>query len=647
MINIPDIRKQNIQKAITQGLSRFVTKEPLSGSEWAEKYFYLSKESSSQPGKWFSRPYQIALLDWAGDDDIDIFTWKKSARTGYTKIIVCDGCYKVEHKGRSLITYQPTDSDAKEFTKDEIVPAIRDVPVMRKLFKDKDPFKRGPHNKTDRKEFLNGSVWYIKGATSPTNFRRITTDQADYDECAEMDSDVGSKAKGEGKGQGSPFTLGDKRFHTSVFGKSIRGSTPTHNESLLEESMAEADMVFERHLLCPECDHFFLIDKSIFNLEDPEEIATTTFPCTKCGTELEYGDYAYMDNHGRWMTENGEWYDEENRLFLSHTNEPIQAPRHIGVKLWEAYSYDRGWSHLFSKWNSAVRQYKKGLVGELKSFVNTSLGEAFEEIKERVSEDVLVDRLENWGDTVPNDVLYVSMSVDVQGGKESRLECEIVGWGEGLESWSLDYVVIPGDTLSNEPWDHLDQLRARTFTREDGFELPISIVGVDSGYRTDTVYDYVLPRQRFRVFALKGDDGARPIVTKYSLQGSGKNIKLFIVGIDQAKDNFYTQVKVPGFGPGRCHFPRNYPESYFKGLFSERKEPLGKKNKPFTYVKINSKIKNEPLDLRVYNMALVLIANPNFEMIRRRIERILEARAHGLPEPGRSGRRMRSEGVKY
>jgi phage terminase large subunit GpA-like protein len=643
---ILEIRTENIKKAITNGLLRFITKEPLSGSEWAEQFFYLSKESSSTPGKWFSRPYQVALLDWAGSDDIEVMTWKKSARTGYTKIILSDACYKIEHKNRKVAVFQPTDTDAKEFSKDEIATAIRDIPVMRAIFKDGNPDKRGPHNKTDRKEFTNGSILYIRGATSPTNFRRITTDQSDYDECAEMDSDVGSKAKGAGKGQGSPFTLGDKRFHTSSFGKSIRGSTPTHDESLLEESISDADMIFERNLLCPHCDHYFIPDKSIFNLEDPTEIYGT-FPCTKCGTDLKYGDYAYMDEHGRWMTENGEWYDEETRLFHSHTGEPIPPPRHIGVKLWEAYSYDKGWDHLFSKWNSAVRKYRQGQVGELKGFVNTSLGEAFAEIKEKVSADILTDRLEAYGERIPNEIYYITMAVDVQGGKDSRLECEIIGWGEGFQNWSLDYIVIKGDTLTSAPWDHLDKERERKFIREDGFEMPISHVGIDSSYRTDTVYSYVIPRQRFKVFALKGDDGARPIVSKYTLQGERKNVKLHIVGVDQAKDNFFTQVKITEPGPGCCHFPNHYPESYFKGLFSERKEPLGKKNKPFTFVKLTSKIKNEPLDLRVYNMALILIANPNLEMIKRRIQTIVEARKHGVDPVAVGGRRVRHEGEKY
>jgi phage terminase large subunit GpA-like protein len=644
---ILEIRTKNIQEAIEKGLSRFITKEPLSGSEWAAKYFHLSQESSSTPGKWYSRPYQIAILDWFGSDDIEVITWKKSARTGYTKILLSDGCYKIEHKGRKLAVFQPTDTDAKEFSKDEVATAIRDIQAMRDIFKDGDPDKRGSHNKADRKEFLNGSILYIRGATSPTNFRRITTDQSVYDECAEMDSDVGSKAKGEGKGQGSPFTLGDKRFFSSSFGKSIRGSTPTHKESLLEESLSDADMVFERYLLCPECDHYFLIDKSIFNLEDPTEIHTDTFPCTQCGTDLSYADYAYMDENGRWATENGEWYDEELRLFFSHSGDQILPPRHLGVKLWEAYSYDKGWKVLFSRWNSAVRKYREGQVGELKGFVNTSLGEYYEEIKEKVSPDVLEGRLEEYGERISNKILYLTMAVDVQGGKNSRLECEIIGWGKAGENWSLDYVIIKGDTLSNEPWDHLDKLRERKFTREDGFQMPISIVGVDSGYRTDTVYRYVRPRQRFRVYAVKGDDGNRPIASKYSLQGDNKDIKLYIIGVDQAKENFYTQVKKTEPGPGYCHFPGHYPESYFTGLFSERKEPLKSKKKKFTYVKINSKINNEPLDLRTYNMGLILIANPNFEMIERRINTIVAAKNSGVEPPETARRRVRSQGEKY
>jgi phage terminase large subunit GpA-like protein len=636
---IEKIRKRSLQQAVADGLAVLRTEEPLSCNEWAGKHFYLSPESSSIVGRWISRPYQVAILDWFGDDDIEVLTWKKSARTGYTKALVISLGYKIHHKKRKVAIYQPTDTDAKEFSKDEIKPMIRDVPVLRELMKDGDPDKKGSHNKADRKEFLNGMILYVRGAHSPTNFRRITVDDVYHDEVAGMLNDVG--------GEGSPLVLGDKRNHTSPFGKSIRGSTPTSADSLIEESLSDADMVFERYLCCPECKELFKPDKSIFNLEDPDFIKDDFFVCTECGSTVYYKDYRFMDENGRWMTENGEWYDEKERLFYSHENKRIRPPRHVGLKIWEAYSYDKNWANLFSKWNSAVKKYKdKGSNVELKSFVNTSLGDYWEEIREKVSPDVVKDRLEEYREVISNEILFITMSVDVQGGKDARLEVEICGWGEGHESWSLDYIKIPGEPERIEVWDHIDKLRERTFLREDGIDLPISIVGVDSGYKTDIVYRFTRARQKSRVFSIKGDDGDRPIAGKYTLQGKLKDTKLYLVGVDRAKDRFFTQVRFKQPGPGFCHFPSRYDEAYFKGLFSEEKFPLKRRKKTFTYQKITDKVSNEPLDLRVYNIALVEIANPNFEMIKRRIARKLEAMRHNLTISEAPRRRVRSGGVR-
>lgn len=635
---IESLRADNIAKAVSDGLSVLRSEKPLSCSEWAEKHFYLSPESSSIVGRWISRPYQIAILDWMGDDDIEVITWKKSARTGYTKALVINIGYKIHHKKRKIAVYQPTDTDAKEFSKDEIKPMLRDVPVLRELMKDGNPDKKGAHNKTDRKEFLNGMIIYVRGAHTPTSFRRITVDDVLHDEVAGMLKDVG--------GEGSPLVLGDKRNHTSPFGKSIRGSTPTDKESLIEESLSDADMIFHRYLKCPHCEQMFLLDKSIFNLDDPDYIEDDFFACTECGSTVHYKDYRYMDENGLWMTDNGEWYNEEERLFYSHDGERVRPPRHVGLELWEAYSYDKNWANLFSKWNSAVRKYKeKGSLVELKSFVNTSLGDYYEEIKEKVSPDVVKDRLEDYRERIPNEVLYVSMAVDVQGGKDARLEYKICGWGLGQECWILEYGKIPGEPERVEVWDHIDKLRERNFAREDGIELPISIIGVDSGYKTDIVYRFTRARQKSRVFSIKGDDGDRPIAGKYTLQGKMKDTKLYIVGSDTAKERFFTRVKFQVPGAGYIHFPKKLDEEYFKGLFSEEKVPLQRRKKKFTYQKLNDKIRNEPLDLMVYNIAMVEIGNPNFEMLKRRLDRKLEAMTHNIKYQPPARRRVRSRGV--
>ena len=59
----------------------------LSLSEWADQYAYLSPESSAQPGKWQTIPYQKGIMDALTDPRVEKVTFMKSARVGYTKIL--------------------------------------------------------------------------------------------------------------------------------------------------------------------------------------------------------------------------------------------------------------------------------------------------------------------------------------------------------------------------------------------------------------------------------------------------------------------------------------------------------------------------------------------------------------------------------
>ena len=122
----------DIERAVIDGIQSLFIPEPLLCSEWMDRHFYLSPESSSIQGPWKSHPYQIGPLNWIGNDNIRTIDFMKSARIGYTKWII-GGCgYYIEHKKRNVLTYQPTDSDAQDFVKDEVNAMLRDVPVLQK-----------------------------------------------------------------------------------------------------------------------------------------------------------------------------------------------------------------------------------------------------------------------------------------------------------------------------------------------------------------------------------------------------------------------------------------------------------------------------------------------------------------------------------
>ena len=106
----------------------------------------------------------------------------------------------------------------------------------------------------------------------------------------------------------------------------------------------------------------------------------------------------------------------------------------------------------------------KRLPETLKVWVNTSLGETWKEATEGVDPKGLLNRKENWGRIAPDGVAVITAGVDVQ---DDRLEAELVGWGIGQESWSLQYHVLHGDPAQPKVWEELDRVLRQSMQRVD------------------------------------------------------------------------------------------------------------------------------------------------------------------------------------
>src|SRR5574343_491858 len=121
---------RDLQKAIGLGLQALYKEPPLTAVQWADKHFYLVAESSYQAGKWETAPVQRAILNAMGNDQIQTVNFKKSARMGYTKMLLANVGYKLQHKRRNVLFYCPTDGDAETVMKQHVETVIRDVPVL-------------------------------------------------------------------------------------------------------------------------------------------------------------------------------------------------------------------------------------------------------------------------------------------------------------------------------------------------------------------------------------------------------------------------------------------------------------------------------------------------------------------------------------
>jgi phage terminase large subunit GpA-like protein len=261
----------------------------------------------------------------------------------------------------------------------------------------------------------------------------------------------------------------------------------------------------------------------------------------------------------------------------------------------------------------------KLLPETLKTWINTSLGESWEENGDSVAEGSLLARRENWGELCPNGVLVITAGVDVQ---DDRLELEIVGWGLKEESWSLDYKVIYGDPAREEIWQDLDAILEKPIKHAYGINMRIATVCVDSGgHHTGSVYSYCKKRQLRRIFAVKGSSiSGKALVNRPSIANKMR-VKLFSIGTDTAKEMIYSRLKIETIGSGYCHFPANRDDEYFKQLTAEKLVTRYHKGYPVRKWEKPAGRRNEALDCRVYALAALGILAPDLETLSNQMEK--------------------------
>lgn len=561
-----------LETAFRRGLEPLRPMVPMRLSGWAAKYFYLSAESSYVEKRWEAYPFQVGLMDMMSNDDIVELDVLKSARVGYTKMLLACIGYNAQHRRRNQAVWQPTDDDSDEFCKVELEPMLRDVPVMESVFP--SFMQRHKDNTLKLKKFL-GSLLHLRGAKAAKNFRRLTLDVGFMDEVDGMDADI--------EKEGSPTKLAMKRLEGATFPKMIRGSTPKlKGFSMIEAGHDAADIQLKYHVPCPHCGEEHALtwggkgESHGFKWRGADA-SSVAHLCPHCGSLMTQAEYFTVWQRGRWKSRDGRWYDQEHDVFRSVTDAIIPTPRHVGVHIWTAYSPQASWPALVGEFLEAAAKAKAGDRADLKTFINTTRGETYEEDLEQADQNALKKRAENYRlRTVPLGCLVLVAGVDVQ---DNRFEVVVWGFGVSEEMWVIDYMVIEARTVEPREWQKLDAYLQSHFQHAGGQKLGIEAAAIDTGgHATHEVYNYARVHTRRKVFAVKGDsrDG-QPIKKNGVPQDVNHNgriikngVKLWFVGTDTAKDLLYgrlTDVTEPG--PGYVHFSADLKKEFYEQLTAE------------------------------------------------------------------------------
>ncbi len=595
---VPQTYVRALNAAIARALAPLAIELPQSLPDWADEHFYLSPESSGVQGPWVTQAPQRGVMLLICNDDIREITIKKCARIGFTKILMAAIAYYTAHKPRNIVIYQPTDSDADEFVKDEINPMLRDVGALRSRMRG-NPEVQGKGNTLAEKVF-DSSILHIRGGKSARAYRRLTKDIVIYDELDGFDRDI--------EGTGDPVTLGDKRVTSSPFKKSIRGSTPEDAAtSIIQATLDTARLVFEWHFACVHCAAFVCFKWGHLHWDDRD--AEPYGACAKCGGIWHYTDLRELNQGGRWQTppaasdqaeadELVHYVDADGQI-RDGADMLIDAPLHVGLAMWSGWSPFITWRELRDEFLQAKNSQLK-----LKAFVNTRLGECWTE-GERPGWESLHARREHYPTDIEHRIGAVTIGADVQ---DDRFEWQLTGWSAGEESWSLGYGRLFVKTNTPDAFDELYKVLNRPVRIGTRSIMP-AVVAIDSGHKSDEVYR--ICRKNPRVFIpVKGSSDARAPAVKFPRKrGQSHRTYLTIVGVSQIKSLVYGRLLLDE-GDGRYHWPvaDDHGNEYFQQLVSEEKRTRYVKGHPSVEWWKPAGVGNEVLDCNVYAYAALRIA---------------------------------------
>lgn len=567
-------------------------------SQWADNYRMLSSGISAEPGKWKTSraPYQKDIMNAFTEPGIHRVVVKSSSQIGKSDMMNnvigrfahLDPC--------AIMMIQPTIDMAQDYSKTRIAPMIRDTKVLNNLFYD---VKSRDANNTILSKVFPGGRLIMCGANSPAGLASRPIRILLADEVDRFPDSAGT--------EGDPVDLAAKRMTT--FWNSCMGlfSTPTNEgTSRIDEEYLAGTQEEWQHK-CPNCGEYHLL-RHIDMTVDYKEIKTPS------------GKKTVIVNDVKWRCPHCGFSFSEKEMkqtpqkYISRNKDALKN----GIRSFFVNGFTSPWM----TWSKIMREWleAKGDPEREKVVTNTVFGESYKQKGAFEDEQIFLRRRESYGAELPNGVLLLTAAIDTQ---DNRLEYEVVGWGKEEECWGIRKGIVLGAPNQARTWKEIDNVLDKTYQFADGKGLKVVRTFIDSGgHYTSDVYNYCQKNFHKQRFAIKGRGGPGiPLIYKIAKANNAK-APLILLGVDDGKQQIMDRLSINSPGPLYFHFPqdegikelsnRGYDDLYFKGIISEHKK-VYKRNGVLREVWETTKnVRNEPLDLRNYNLACMKSLKPDW-----------------------------------
>ena len=516
----------------------------LTVSQWADDHRILSGKQSSERGRWRTarNPVLREIMDcFSAHSRVRDVVVMKSSQVGVTEAVVNVLGYTMDHAPCPVMAMMPTLETRDTWKVQKLNPLLQETPVVRDLLG--GVRSRDAANRQDLIDFPGG-VLFLAGGNSANSYAQKSVRIIILDDLDRFPEEIGE--------EGDVITLAEGR--TKAFPRAIRAyiSTPTVKGALIHRQWEKSDQ--RRFFVpCPHCGERQPLEWGgpdvahgvKWSVLPTGEIVNVRYVCRECGAET-------LEHHKPAMLAAGTWV----------ARHPERATRgyHISA-LYAPIGLGPGWADLVRGWVAAQDN-----TATLRAWINTNIGEPWEERGEEIDPLSLMTRLEAYAEDAPRRVRAVG--IDVQ---KDRIEVSVYEFGAGEECWAVDHLIVAGDTAGLDPWDEL------AGELED---IAPDCGAIDSGYNADRVYAFA--QRRPWLFVAKGIEGRGKTLVeddetrKRRLRKKRKKgFSPFLVSDEAAKALLTQRLKLEKPGAGYLHFPSGeaaFDDEFFAQLTSNRLE---------------------------------------------------------------------------
>ena len=507
------------------------------------------------------------------------------------KIVLCFGAqlgktetelnmigYALDQTSSPAMMVYPTDTIAKFASDKRVQPMIKSVKSISDKFDE--------NSKLLELDFNNGNYMVLVGANSPSSLSSRSIKYLFFDEIDKYPAFAGKEA--------DPIKLATERTKTFVDKKIVMVSTPTVESGNIWQAFMSANERRQYYVPCPHCGvsqtlKFKQIKWPEEHNDNKDMIRDTAYyECEHCGERI-------YDKHKMEMLRSGEW---------RAVNESQSKVRSVSYHL----------SSIYSPWvtfGDVAYEFKnsKGTPATLMNFINSWLAEPWKSSKTKSTQNIEFTQSNYPCGVVPDKAVLLIASVDVQ---LDHFWWEVRAYAPGVKSYLIDY----GQAST---WEDLEEIIInREYPSEYGEPRQVMKAGIDSGFRTDEVYQFC---SRFPEVCIpvKGSSNHSTMAAPYTMTSLEKGVvgglKLYVLNTDYWKDFIFARMIRPADEVGTIHLYKDCPQEYSDHLRSEEKQEIRNVKTGAVTVQwkpLTSHPVNHLLDTCTYNAAVADIAGVKY-----------------------------------